>query len=212
MSGCPMSSSPSPTPHTTQLRRWLARMQAGDPGAREEMLRGVSARLERLARGMLRRFPDVARWEQTGDVLQNALLRLLRALREVRPESMRQFYGLAAEQIRRELLDLVRHYRGARRPAAGYAARPAGGSTAGPPDQADPTPAPEELDRWSAFHEDVAKLPAAEREVVGLTFYHGWSQAEVAELFGVSERTVQRWWQSALLKLREHPRDQDRVD
>jgi RNA polymerase sigma factor (sigma-70 family) len=49
----------------------------------------------------------------------------------------------------------------------------------------------------------VAKLPAQEREVVGLAFYHGWSQAEVAELFGVSERTVQRWWQSALLKLRD---------
>jgi len=203
-----MSTTPSPTPHTTELHRWLARMQAGDPGAREELLRGVSARLERLARGMLRRFPDVARWEQTGDVLQNALLRLLRALREVRPGSMRQFYGLAAEQIRRELLDLVRHYRGARRPAAGHATRPAGGSTAGPPDQADPAPAPDELDRWAAFHEDVARLPAREREVVGLTFYHGWSQAEVAELFGVSERTVQRWWQSALLNLREQLRDQ----
>jgi hypothetical protein len=34
----------------------------------------------------------------------------------------------------------------------------------------------------------------------------------VAELFGVSERTVQRWWQSALLNLRGQPRDQDGGD
>ena len=44
-------------------------------------------------------------------------------------------------------------------------------------------------------------LPAEEREVVGLIFYHGWEQAKVAELFQVNERTVRRRWQSAMLKL-----------
>jgi DNA-directed RNA polymerase specialized sigma24 family protein len=37
--------------------------------------------------------------------------------------------------------------------------------------------------------------------VVGLTFYHGWTQAEIAALFGVSERTVRRQWQAGCLQL-----------
>jgi hypothetical protein len=54
---------------------------------------------------MLRGFPAVQRWADTRDVLQASLLRLLHALEEVRPSSSRDFFGLAAEQIRRELLD-----------------------------------------------------------------------------------------------------------
>jgi RNA polymerase sigma factor (sigma-70 family) len=50
----------------------------------------------------------------------------------------------------------------------------------------------EEPERWSAFHKQVEQLPVEEREVVGLIFYHGWTQAPIAELFDVSERTVRR--------------------
>ena len=45
---------------------------------------------------MLRDFPGVARWEGTDDVLQNATLRLYRALKDVTPESPRSFFNLAA--------------------------------------------------------------------------------------------------------------------
>ena len=103
---------PDSSVHTTQLHGWLERMRAGDLAAREEMLRRLSARLERLARKMLRRYPRVQRWTDTEDVLQNALLRLLRALEQVQPGSMREFFGLAAEQMRRELLDLAKHFHG----------------------------------------------------------------------------------------------------
>jgi DNA-directed RNA polymerase specialized sigma24 family protein len=58
-----------------------------------------------------------------------------------------------------------------------------------------------DLDLWSAFHEQVEWLPAEEREVVGLTFYHGWTQAQIAELFGVDERTVRRRWRRACRQL-----------
>src|SRR5437868_627680 len=93
---------------TPQLHLWLDRVQKGDLTARDELLKSVVHRLERLARKMLGRFPSVRGWADTGDVLQSALMRLLRALQEVRPPSVRDFFGLAAEQMRRELLDLAR--------------------------------------------------------------------------------------------------------
>src|SRR5258707_13793281 len=98
-----IGSMPDPSAHTTQLHGWLERMRAGDLTAREELLHSLCGRLERLARKMLRRFPKVHRWAETGDVLQNSLLRLLRALEQVQPASMRDFFGLAAEQMGPEL-------------------------------------------------------------------------------------------------------------
>ena len=59
----------------------------------------------------------------------------------------------------------------------------------------------EELELWTRFHENVAALPDEEREVVGLKFYHGWTEKEIAELFQVSDRTIRRWWVSACVRL-----------
>jgi RNA polymerase sigma-70 factor (ECF subfamily) len=185
---------------TTQLRAWLDRLHAGDLTARDELLRAASDRLERLTRKMLGQFPRVQRWAETGDVLQGALLRLLRSLEVVPLSSTREFFRLAAEQIRRELLDLARHYYGPRGLGANHASQ-AGTETGPTPEPIDTTDEPSELEKWCLFHEAVERLPAEEREVVGLIYYHGWSTAEVAELFGVSERTVRRRWQGVLVKL-----------
>ena len=65
-----------------------------------------------------------------------------------------------------------------------------------------PAPADDgDLDRWCQFHQEVAMLPEQAREVVGLIYYHGWTQAQVADLFQVNVRTVRRWWQAALVEL-----------
>ena len=193
----------TPSVDTACLHGWIDRMRAGDAAARDELLRGVCGQLERLAHKMLKRCPGVRRWAETGDVLQNALVRLLRALQEVRPESTRAFFALAAEQMRRELLDLARHFHGPGGLGANHASHPT-------PDAPEP-PAPaedaDELEKWCAFHEAVAQLPAEEREVVGLIYYHDWPQADVARLCQVTVRTVQRRWASALAKL--HRRLQD---
>jgi RNA polymerase sigma factor (sigma-70 family) len=55
----------------------------------------------------------------------------------------------------------------------------------------------------------VERLPVREREVVGLVFYHGWTQAQVAELFQVNERTVRRWWESAMVRLHRAMKGED---
>jgi RNA polymerase sigma-70 factor (ECF subfamily) len=183
---------------TSQLLRLLDRMRAGDRAAEDELFRYLGGRLERLAGKMLRGFPAVRRWAGSDDVLQNASLRLLRALQEVRPGSSAQFFGLAAKEIRRELLDLKRHYCGPEGMGAHHHTdRP--GTPARDP--VDPAPGHDELEEWCEFHRQVAGLPEEERAVVDLLFYQGLSKAEAAELLEVDVRTVQRRWNAALQRL-----------
>jgi RNA polymerase sigma factor (sigma-70 family) len=201
----------NPSVQTLQLHHWLERIRAGDLSARDELLRSFCGRLECLARKMLRRFPQVQRWAQTGDVLQNALLRLLRSLQKVEPASVRDFLGLAAVEMRRELLDLVRHFYGPLGLGAHHSSQGPDSDHAGAEHALAVQEDQDDLERWQAFHEGVEGLPAEEREVVSLIFYHGWTQVDVAELFQASERTIRRRWESALLKLHQrlNLREQD---
>src|SRR5262249_42829941 len=135
-------------------------------------------------------------------VLQNALLRLCRALQSVEPADVREFYALATTQIRRELLDLARHYSGPENPAAHHESWAAEPNSERPArEHSDETHDPAALADWSDFHQQVAALPDEEREVFGLLFYHGMTQDEAADVLGVAVRTVQRRWQAAMLNL-----------
>jgi RNA polymerase sigma-70 factor (ECF subfamily) len=199
-----------PSAQTTQLVQWVDRMRAGDASARDELIRGFQGRLEALARKMVGRDPRVRRWVDAEDVLQNALLRLLRALETVKPDSTRAFFGLAAEQMRRELLDLARHYYGPEGEGANHdSVSPRPDDSRPGLDPSAPDAAANDLERWTRFHEEVERLPVHEREVVGLVFYHGWTQAQVAELFQRHERTIRRWWELALVRLHRAMKDGD---
>jgi RNA polymerase sigma factor (sigma-70 family) len=182
----------------------LEKLAAGDKSALNEFLDRIGERLRTLTRGMLRQYPGVKRWEETDDVLQNALVRLLRALEEVKPESLRQFFGLASLQIRRELIDLARHYYGPLGEGANHASHWEKGSSNNLPiDAADTTLEPARLAEWRELHEHIDSLAEAEREVVDLIFYQGLSQQQAADLLEVSVRTIQRRWHAALLELHQ---------
>jgi DNA-directed RNA polymerase specialized sigma24 family protein len=75
------------------------------------------------------------------------------------------------------------------------------GGHGGPAEPAEADDDPAELVVWTEFHSRVEQLPAAEREVVDLHWYHGLTQAEVAEVLGISPRMVSHHWVSARLKL-----------
>ena len=92
--------------------RLVEKVQAGDQAARAALLAHVCNRLQNLAHQMLRGYPVVRRWSETGDVLQAAMIRLSKALDKVHLESVAHFHKLATVQIRRELIDLARHYGG----------------------------------------------------------------------------------------------------
>jgi RNA polymerase sigma-70 factor (ECF subfamily) len=181
---------------TVYLHHCIDRWRGGDACAADDLLRTVSTRLEALARKMLRSFPKVRAWADTGDVLQNALIRLLRTLQNVKPASSRDFLNLAAVEIRRELLDLARHFGGRRYDyATGAGASDRLAALPGQSESAD------ELELWCRFHEAVEQLSPEDRELISLIFYHDWTQVQIAELFGIAERTVRRRWTVACRQL-----------
>jgi RNA polymerase sigma-70 factor (ECF subfamily) len=188
---------------STAIRQALEALQRGEPEARAALLERSLERLTRLTRKMLRDFPGVRRWEQTDDVLQNAALRLHRALAAVQPPTVRDYFRLAAAQLRRELLDLARHYSG----PYGLGAHHASIADASTPGEGVPEPSggatldPGRLALWTEFHQQAEALPDEDREVFDLLFYQGFSQTEAAALLEVSERTIKRRWQAARLRL-----------
>jgi RNA polymerase sigma-70 factor (ECF subfamily) len=191
---------------STMIEGWLVQLRAGDDLARTELLKCACDRLTQLTRKMLKGFSRVKRWEQTDDVLQNSMMRLYRSLQDVQPASAVEFYRLAALNIRRELLDLAKHYYGPRGLGANYASVDKGNdqsNSAMPLEQPVSDDDAGRLAAWSAFHEQVEKLPADEKEVFDLLWYQELTQAEVATLLNVSERTIKRRWAAARLRLHE---------
>jgi RNA polymerase sigma factor (sigma-70 family) len=190
----------------TQLQGLIDLAKKGDKGAKSLLVDHACERLLKLTRKMFRGFPGLRRWEQTDDVFQNAIIRLHRALASVEIDSVRHFFYLAAEQVRRELLDLKKHYYGPQGQAQNHHTdrHPSDGrggaiaQSAGPPD---------DFDQWANFHEGVARLPAENREIVNLLFYEGLKQDEAARVLGISVRTLKRRWQETKILLSEELRD-----
>jgi RNA polymerase sigma factor (sigma-70 family) len=186
----------------TLMQEWLRQAVSGDAVAVDALLRHFGARLTLLTRRMLGSFQRVKRWEDTDDVLQSVLVRLLGALREGRPATPREFLGLATLQIRRELIDLARHYYGPEGIGANHDSQGNRDSQQlGRAEPADISHEPSALAQWTDLHREIDALPDEEREVVGLLFYQGLSQAEAAVVLQMSLRTVQRRWHDALVKL-----------
>jgi RNA polymerase sigma factor (sigma-70 family) len=198
-----------PLSHTSQLHHLWQRFGSGDRAARDELFCAVCARLELLAHKMLQGFPGVKRYVEAGDVVQNALLRLLRALEKVQPTTVQDFFNFAACQLRRELLDLARRVRALKGQVVQRVTHVGEeDSDIGAVEPSDhQVEDPGEIDRWCAFHQHAERLPVEQREVMGLMYYHGWTQAEVAELLHITERTVRRHWRSARAKLRHILKD-----
>ena len=191
----------TPRSSDTQLQGLIDKALAGDESAKDALLHHACERLLRLTRRAFRGYPYLRRWEATDDVFQNSMVRLHRALKDVRVESVRHFFNLAGVQVRRELTDLTRHYFGQEGQGANHHTdqRPAeerGGSL----EKADE---PEDLSRWTLFHEQCEQLPDEEKEVVNLVYYQGLTQEEAAKILGLSLRTLKRRWFQARMRLHE---------
>ena len=194
-----------PDQSADRLAGLIERYARGDAAVLNELLEASLDRLRRLAGKMLADNPAVRRWEGTDDLLQNAAIRLYRALRDVRPATVRDFFKLAARQIRRELVDLARHHYGPEGHAAHHATDPGQVDPAGDVhplhERAEGHSGPLTQMQQREFHEHVRALPQEEREVFDLIYYQGLSREEVALTLRVAVRTVKRRWRSARLLL-----------
>jgi RNA polymerase sigma factor (sigma-70 family) len=192
-----------PDPHSTvAIQGWLDRLIAGDASSSQALLDASMDRLRHLTKRIIGDIPGVKRWEQTDDVLQNASIRLWRALDKHHPATPLDYYRLASSIIRRELIDLSRHYFGAEGIGANHART---GSlvdtTSGKPDFGSDTSNPEQLGQWTEFHEYVEALPEDDRLLFDLLWYQGLTLNQAAAITGSSERTMRRHWKLARLAL-----------
>jgi RNA polymerase sigma factor (sigma-70 family) len=149
-------------------------------------------RLRTLARRMLDRHAALRRLIDTDDLLQNAAIRMHRALACIHVQSPRHAMGLAVMQLKRELVDLVR----SQRRTGMETLTPDGVS------DLDQTQLEESLQSWSDFHAAVEALPKPQREAVHFLWYLELSQEQAAKLLGITDRTLRRHWAAAQETLR----------
>ena len=102
-------------------------------------------------------------------------------------ESRAHFYGIAARAARQILIDLAR--------ARGAAKR--GGSWMATTLTGKQVPADVKVDEVLALDELLGQLDERQRQIVEYRFYAGMTEEEIAQVLGVSSRTVQREWVKA---------------
>lgn len=188
--------------HATEIYKLLEQLQGGSDEAKSALLDLTCERLRRLTSRMLRNFPRLQRWSDTDEVLQAATLRLYKALSDIRPETPEQYFGLAATQIRRELLDVTRSLFGPEGLAANHQSD-SGEILTGTANPEEPA----SLVEWETFHEAVDALPEPLKNVVEALWYNGLTQGDAAKLLNISVATLKRRWTQARLILSDEMRD-----
>jgi RNA polymerase sigma factor (sigma-70 family) len=188
---------------TAQLQEWIARLNSGDPSARDALIQRSLNRMRRLVRHSLLQFARLRRFEDTDDVLHGAMIRLMRRLEVVRPPTVADFFRLAAAEVRHALIDLTRHYFGPQGAGAREAplAPVVTDASDYSPEPADSSHDADRLANWEEFHRQVELLPTEESDVFAMIWYNDLKQEEVAGALGVSIPTIKRRWLSARLKL-----------
>jgi RNA polymerase sigma-70 factor (ECF subfamily) len=175
--------------HTTAVvQRYLNELAQDSPA--EPIVRALLdtavRRLHLLCATLLyRSYPRLAQPPlnlQADELLSAVTERLLKALREARPGTVRQFFALANQHMRWELNDLARRLD--QQPAAvelreGLVPAPACSASGLTPN-------------GRRMLDAIDNLPEEEREAFGLVRVQGMTQTEAAQLLGVSVATVKR--------------------
>jgi RNA polymerase sigma factor (TIGR02999 family) len=202
--------SPAPTAATGRQRRaghdvtqLLRAWGAGDAQASESLVRLVYTELRRQAQLALRR-------EDTGHTLQPTALVHEAWLRlgdqpDARWESRTQFFAIAAQMMRRVLLDHARARRALKR--GGGAVQVSLGDADRLAAEAGAPPAQGALDAVDVIALDdaltrLAVLDPQKARLVDLRYFAGLSIPEAAAALGVSTATVGREWAIARMWLR----------
>jgi len=171
----------------------IRRVNAGEPGAQDELFAAAYGELRKLARSRLR---DGGRntYLDTTALVHESYLRFL-SVGQLRNDDRRAFFAYASRVMRSVIIDSVRERQAERR----------GG----------------DLDRLTLNTQLLDKLPAGEDEllqvnealevlaqaeprlakVVEMRYFGGYTEVEIAEALELTERTVRRDWDKARLLL-----------
>jgi RNA polymerase sigma-70 factor (ECF subfamily) len=181
------------TPSPQQITQFLIDWSDGDQHALDRLVPVVHDELRRQAARYLRRErPDHTL--QTSALINEAYIRLVEQ-KSVRWQNRAHFFGIAAQLMRRILVDHARGLHRAKR----------GGSAIKLPLEEAAGARPERSVDLVALDEALGKLAvidAQQSRVVELRYFSGLSIEETAEVMNISPATVKRDWALAKAWLR----------
>jgi RNA polymerase sigma factor (TIGR02999 family) len=184
-------------PELGDVTRLLQSWSAGDKNALSELVPFVYRELRRLAGAYLRR-------ERQGHTLQptalvhEAYLRLVDQTHVQSPNRAR-FFAIAANLMRQILVNHSKRHRAAKRGGGNKVAMEEG---AGLVQQRDV-----DLIALDQALEKLAHIDSRQSRIVELRFFGGLTEDEIAEVLGVSPRTVKRDWRIARAVLNHELRE-----
>jgi RNA polymerase sigma factor (sigma-70 family) len=179
--------------NAVEVERALARLQAGESGALDEVVLIAYEWLGKRVAAILRGYPGIHL--PADEILHDRVLgRLHTALSTAVPKTCEELTRLADRHIRWALRDIVREQRD--RPSgvaldAVIGEEPTDRASSGLEDLLDNS-------ERARFHAAAAALPEPLRRVFCLRYYGGLSEAEVAADLGVTDRTVRNHWRQAI--------------
>jgi RNA polymerase sigma-70 factor (ECF subfamily) len=172
---------------TETITATLAELTRGDRTAVEKLLPVVYDEMRRLAASYLRK-ERVDHTLQPTALAHEAFLKLV-VQRDIAWQNRAHFMGVAAQAMRRILVDHARKVKAARR---------GGGKTIVMLEEAEVAGVSSvEFDDLDRALEDLARLSERQARVVELRYFGGLTIDEVGEVLGVSPMTVKRDWTMA---------------
>jgi RNA polymerase sigma factor (TIGR02999 family) len=174
-----------------EVTRLLIAWSRGDRGALEDLMPLVYPELRRLAARYLRRERSGGSLQSTA-VVHEAYIRLVDQ-RNVRWQNRAHFFGVAAQAMRRILIDHARR----------RAAKKRAGRKANLTPEVGPRVEPRSIDLIALDHalSRLAALDADQAHLVELRYFGGLTTQETAEVMGCSTAKVERDWRAARIWL-----------
>jgi RNA polymerase sigma factor (TIGR02999 family) len=172
-------------PDVTQL---LANWSQGDQGALEQLMPLVYGELRRLASSYLRRERSNHTLQSTA-LVHEAFMRLV-GQQDVQWRNRAHFYAIAAQMIRRILVDYARSQHAEKRGSGAV-------KLALDDAMAVPLQAGMDLLGLNDALDLLAELDARQSRIVELRFFTGLSIEETAEVMHLSPASIKREWNTA---------------
>ena len=177
-----------PTRSSSGITQLLERWSNGEEHARDELMPLVYDELHRLAATYLRRERREHTLQPTA--LVNELFLKFSEQHSMSWQNRAQFFGVAAQMMRRILVDYARAHYASKRGGDRYCVSLRNIAAFGAQPEAD----------LLALHDVVNKLEQIDPDqarIVELKFFGGLTIKEIEEVMGISHATVEREWKLA---------------